>query len=68
MRIVIENETVYVTAEDGDTIDFHSSNLNEFSNALMIIRQLPERDPLKVVRIEYGGHPEKRRSSDIGGS
>ncbi len=55
MRIVIEDEIVYITTSSGDDLSFHISFVNEISNALMIVRQLKEYDPLKVVRIEYGG-------------
>lgn len=54
MRIQIKEETVTINATDGDTIIFSSSNLDEFSNALMIIRHLKERNPLETLEIKYG--------------
>lgn len=68
MKIEIEMEKIYINATDGDTIIFHESNLTEFSNALMIIRQLKEQGPLDHLKINYGGQPKQRRKSDKGGA
>ena len=54
MKIQIEDEIVTITISKTETISFHISSIKEFSNALMIIRCMEERDSLKSVLIEYG--------------
>ena len=54
MKIQIEKGIIKITATDGNSIDFRSHNLTEFSNALMIVRQLKEQDKLHSATIKYG--------------
>lgn len=66
MKISVEEGIITINATKGDTIVFREASLTEFSNALMIIRQLNEKGPLEDVSIKYGTQPHQRRVTDKG--
>ena len=64
MKIEIQKGIIAVTTADGKTIEFLLHNLNELSNALMIVRQLKEQDQLHSATILYGKYSNKGGNND----